>query len=118
MLSKVKFIFIVSALLVLGVQAKYTEEQRRELQNRQPGLTSKGVQRRLMRANELIVQDNRKGAIEILEKMAAKTNYRPFELGKIWQTLAYAYAKSRLKLMRFLISRLFSQSLPWPSYRY
>ncbi len=94
MLNKVKFIFIVSALLVLGVQAKYTEEQKRELQNRQPGLTSKGVQRRLMRANELIVQDNRKGAIEILEKMAAKTNYRPFELGKIWQTLAYAYAQS------------------------
>ncbi|MCF8059726.1 MAG: tetratricopeptide repeat protein [Bacteriovoracaceae bacterium] len=94
MLSKVKIIFVSFGLLNFGVQAKYSEEQIRELQNRQPGLTSKGVQRRLERANELIVQDNRKGAIEILEKMAEKENYRPFELGKIWQALAYAYAQT------------------------
>lgn len=86
-----KSIFVL-LLLSLNSYAK-TNIDKRELLNRQPGLTSKGVQRRLMRANELIIQNNRAGAIEILESMSQKT-YRPFEMGKIWQSLAYAYAQS------------------------
>jgi len=65
-----------------------------ELKNRRPGLTSKGVQRRLMRANEFMAKGNRAEAIKILEGMTSKANYRPFEMGKVWQTIAYAYAQS------------------------
>jgi tetratricopeptide (TPR) repeat protein len=46
-----------------------------------------------MRANDFIIKNNRAEAIKILEKMTQKTNYRPFEKAKIWQTLAYAYAQ-------------------------
>ena len=93
MLLRISLIILSVSTLSLGVKAEYTAQQKQELLNRQPGLTSKSVQRRLMRANELMAQDNRKGAIEILEKMTEK-NYRPFEKAKIWQTLAYAYAQS------------------------
>lgn len=77
----------------LSAGAKYTEKDKQALLQRAPGLTSKSVQRRLMRANEMMAQDNRKGAIEILEKMTEKS-YRPFESAKVWQTLAYAYAQT------------------------
>lgn len=79
--------------LSLSAQAKYSAKDKQELLNRAPGLTSKGVMRRLGRANEMMAQDNRKGAIEILAKMTKK-NYRPFEMAKVWQTLAYAYAQT------------------------
>lgn len=93
MIRSVSFI-LITALVSLGAQAKYTAQQKQELLNRRPGLTSKSVQRRLMRANELMAQDNRPEAIKILEKMTQKENYRPFEKAKIWQTLAYAYAQT------------------------
>ena len=92
MIRNVSFILIF-AFVSTGTQAKYTEAQKQQLLNRQPGLTSKSVQRRLMRANELMAQDNRAEAIKILEKMTQKANYRAFEKAKIWQTLAYAYAQ-------------------------
>lgn len=94
-LTKMKSILVLAALLCLSLsaQAKYSAKDKQELLNRAPGLTSKGVQRRLMRANELMAQDNRKGAIEILSKMTDKS-YRPFEKAKVWQTLAYAYAQT------------------------
>lgn len=88
------FFLSVCVLGVLPVSAKITAAQKRELKARKPGLTSKSVQRRLMRANEHIVQNNRKAAIEILSKMAAENKYRPFEMAKVWQTLAYAYAQT------------------------
>ncbi len=92
--SVIKTLSIFTALILsLGLHAKYTAKDKQELLQRAPGLTSKSVQRRLMRANELIAQDNRKGAIEILVKMTEK-NYRPFEKAKVWQTLAYAYAQT------------------------
>lgn len=87
---------LLSLILLFAVtaHATVTEAQKKALKSRQPGLTSQSVQRRLMRANELVVQNDRKGAIEILEKMTEKDNYRPFEKAKIWQTLAYAYAQT------------------------
>lgn len=93
MKQRIAIIVLSAGLLLQGAQAQYTAQQKQELLNRQPGLTSQAVQRRLMRANELMAQDNRKDAIEILEKMTDKT-YRPFEMAKIWQTLAYAYAQT------------------------
>ncbi|CAM9943335.1 unnamed protein product, partial [Chrysoparadoxa australica] len=90
-----KLAFLSACLLsVIGASAKITEAQKQALKARQPGLTSQSVQRRLMRANEHIVQNNRKAAIEILEKMVQGNNYRPFEMAKVWQTLAYAYAQT------------------------
>ncbi len=83
----------ISLTFSVSSYAKFDAAAKKELIDRQSGLTSKGVQRRLMRANELIVQNNRAGAIKILESMSKKS-YRPFELGKIWQALAYAYAQS------------------------
>ena len=114
MKQKFALIIVITTTLLQGVQAQYTAQQKQELINRQPGLTSKSVQRRLMRANELIAQDNRKGAIEILEKMTQK-NYRPFELGKIWQTLAYAYAQTeKYKKARHAFSMAVKQNaLPY-----
>lgn len=91
---KIKLACLIALFNVTSVMAAYSSQQKQELLNRQPGLTSKSVNRRLMRANEMIAQNNRKGAIEILAKMAAENKYRPFEMGKIWQTLAYAYAQT------------------------
>jgi len=65
-----------------------------KLKSRMPGLTSKAVQKRLLRASKMMAKDDRKGAIEILKGITEKTNYRPFELAKAWQTMAYAYAQS------------------------
>ena len=90
-----KIYFLLFCVLA-GAQsfAKLTDAQIKAIRERQPGLTSKSVQRRLMRVNEHLVQNNRKAAIEILEKMVKESKYRPFEMGKIWQSLAYAYAQT------------------------
>jgi tetratricopeptide (TPR) repeat protein len=93
MMQRIALIILSAGLLIQGAAAKYTAQQKQELLDRQPGLTSKSAQRRLMRANEFIVKNDRAEAIKILEKMTQKTNYRPFEKAKIWQTLAYAYAQ-------------------------
>ncbi|MBC97200.1 MAG: hypothetical protein CME63_05585 [Halobacteriovoraceae bacterium] len=91
--------FKISLLLLsfLSTQAfalEATPAYKEKLKSRMPGLTSKGAQRRLMRANKLMAKNNRAGAIEILKGMTEKDNYRPFELAKAWQTMAYAYAQS------------------------
>jgi len=86
------FLFSLFTQQVFALDA--TPAYKEKLKARMPGLTSKGVQRRLLRANKLMAKDNRKDAIEILKGMVSKDNYRPFEKAKAWQTLAYAYAQS------------------------
>ncbi|MEC7275224.1 MAG: hypothetical protein VXV96_02800 [Bdellovibrionota bacterium] len=93
MFNKVCSLFLTALLLTGSAYGNYTAKQIQEIRTRAPGLTSKGVNRRLLRAQEMVVRDDRKGAIQILEGMTAKS-YRPFEMGKIWQSLAYAYAQT------------------------
>ncbi len=85
-----------TAILILSFTltqlASAFEIDKDELLKRAPGLTSKGAQKRLLRANTYMSKDDRKSAIAILEKMTKKS-YRAFEQAKVWQTLAYAYAQ-------------------------
>lgn len=94
MMQKIALFILSMGFILQEAGAQYSAQQKQELLDRRPGLTSKSVQRRLMRANEFIVKDNRKEAINILEKMTKKSNYKAFEKAKIWQTLAYAYAQT------------------------
>ncbi len=86
-------LFLAVIILTGAAHGKYTAKEVEEIRNRRPGLISKGVQRRLMRAQEMIIREDRKGAIKVLESMTQK-GYRPFEMGQVWQSLAYAYAQS------------------------
>ncbi len=87
-------LFLFSLLAGQAFALEGTPAYKEKLKSRMPGLTSKAVQKRLLRANKLMAKDDRKGAIEILQGITSKSNYRPFELAKAWQTMAYAYAQS------------------------
>lgn len=86
-------------LLVLSMsfssfaKMELNDSYKRELISRAPGLTAKSVQKRLQRATILMSKSAYGKAIEILSNMT-KDKRKPFEMGKIWQTLAYAYAQS------------------------
>jgi tetratricopeptide (TPR) repeat protein len=92
--------YIITVLLLTNLLGpnlmaiEATPAYKEKLKARMPGLTSKAVQKRLLRANNLMAKNNRKDAIEILKGIVEKDNYRPFELAKAWQTMAYAYAQS------------------------
>jgi len=84
------FSFLIGQTYAIEATAAYKEK----LKGRMPGLTSKAVQKRLIRASKMMAKNDRKGAIKILKGITQKKNYRPFELAKAWQTMAYAYAQS------------------------
>ena len=77
----------------LGMHHKDLAAYKKELYNRIPGLTSKSVQKRLLRADNFMANNNLKGAIKILEQMAQKDRYRKFEKAKVLYKLAFAYAQ-------------------------
>ncbi len=87
-------LFLFSLLAGQAFALDASPQYKEKLKSRMPGLTSKAVNKRLLRASKLMAKENRKEAIEILSGITSKGNYRPFEMAKAWQTMAYAYAQS------------------------
>ena len=85
---------ILSVFATGAFAIEATPAYKEKLKGRMPGLTSKAVQKRLLRASKLMAKNNRKDAIDILQGIVEKDNFRPFELAKAWQTMAYAYAQT------------------------
>lgn len=84
------------ALTLNDVQFK--PEKLAKLSSRPAALTSKSTHKRLSRIHTAITKEKYDQALEMLKKLEARTQSRPFELAQIYQTFGFVYAnKDNLK---------------------
>ena len=87
------FLLIFLFLLSSSLSAKDWSAYKNQLKARTEGILSPRIQKRIVRSQQLMTQDNYKKAFEILEKIANKPNASKYERSRILYTLSFAYAQ-------------------------
>ncbi len=78
---------VYASLPKIGVSAKVSA-----LKSRRAALTSKGVFKKLSRANDLSAKEKYTQALNILEKLLVQTKKRPYEYAQTLQSRAFVYS--------------------------
>ena len=89
---KSMFKIFTPLMVLLLVSSGFAAINKDELKSRAAALTSKGTNRRLTRAHDLMSKNKNKEALNVLKRLEKSTEKRPHELAQVYNAMGHAYA--------------------------